>query len=136
MRKGITPIIAIIVLLLITVALAGAAWSYLSLYWQGLTSKSIEVTSTMCVGSGTAVVFMRNTGTQSITTSEIAVIDADSGNQVTVNWYDPTGGTLTDNIIGTGKVAKFEATCGVGNLCSYQIITTARGRALQTIIQC
>jgi flagellin-like protein len=32
-KKGITPIIAIIILLLITIALAGAAYSYISTYW-------------------------------------------------------------------------------------------------------
>jgi flagellin-like protein len=41
MRKGITPIIAIIVLLLITVALAGATWTYLSAYWVGIVGQSM-----------------------------------------------------------------------------------------------
>ncbi|MBI4176279.1 MAG: hypothetical protein HY518_03675, partial [Candidatus Aenigmarchaeota archaeon] len=33
--KAITPIISIIILLLITIALAGAAYTYLSIYFQG-----------------------------------------------------------------------------------------------------
>ena len=43
MRKGITPIIAIIILLLITVSLAGLAWTYLSGILTGRTEGSFVI---------------------------------------------------------------------------------------------
>ena len=45
MRKGITPIISIIVLLLITVALAGVAWTYLSGYMETYTKGAFTITT-------------------------------------------------------------------------------------------
>jgi len=43
MRKGITPVIAIIVLLFITRALAGAAWTYLQTFMFGQISKTFDI---------------------------------------------------------------------------------------------
>jgi flagellin-like protein len=43
MRKGITPVIAIIVLLFITIALAGAAWTYLQTFMFGQISKTFDI---------------------------------------------------------------------------------------------
>ena len=79
MKKGITPIIAIIVLLLITIALAGVAWTYL----QGFLTSQISKTFTVPGGgafcaSGINSIYALNTGYQSsLTTSDfiIAVID-------------------------------------------------------------
>jgi flagellin-like protein len=93
MRKGITPIIAIIVLLLITVALAGAAWTYLSTYMTGLTGQSVEVRDYFCVGDNTASVIIANTGTVDIPVGEVTVIDTSSGNELTSGtWTDAAGG--------------------------------------------
>jgi flagellin-like protein len=66
MRKGITPIIAIIILLLITIALAGAAWTYLQGFLFSQISKSFVVPSggAFCEG-GIIKVYLLNTGYQS-----------------------------------------------------------------------
>ena len=50
MKKGITPVIAIIVLLLITVALSGMAWAYFMQYYSGLTNNQIEIADAYCSG--------------------------------------------------------------------------------------
>ena len=65
MKKGITPIIAVIILLLITVALAGMAWAFLSGYFTGMTAKNIQLIDYSCAGGTTRVIF-RNAGTQTI----------------------------------------------------------------------
>jgi flagellin-like protein len=66
MKKGITPIIAIIILLLITIALAGAAWTYLQGFLFSQISKSFVVPSggAFCEG-GIIKVYLLNTGYQS-----------------------------------------------------------------------
>ena len=66
MKKGITPIIAVIILLLITVALAGFAWSFLSGYIGGLTGKNVQVADSYCAGGTSAIMIIRNTGTESL----------------------------------------------------------------------
>lgn len=82
MKKGITPIISIIVLLLITIGLVGIAWLYLSGYILGRTEKTIESPygGSWCDSSG-AYVTLTNTGTQDIVAGDITigVIGTDSG---------------------------------------------------------
>ncbi|MBU0953730.1 MAG: hypothetical protein KKA90_04940 [Nanoarchaeota archaeon] len=51
MQKGMTPIVASVILLLITVALAGTAWSYLS----GITSSQMKGSFTIPSGGGGAI---------------------------------------------------------------------------------
>ncbi len=64
-RRGVTPIIAVVILLLITVALAGTAWTYLSGYVGTQTQKtfSIVTNGAFCEG-GVAKVYIVNTGYQ------------------------------------------------------------------------
>jgi len=98
MRKGITPIIAIIILLLITVALAGVAWSYLSTYMTGLTGQSVELRDYFCTSGDTATVIIANTGTLKIATSDISIIDTSTGNSIGTHgtWKDPDGTDTTE----------------------------------------
>ena len=63
--KGITPIISIIVLLLITVSLAGAAYVFLSNYMTGYMGQAIQA-SGICIAGTEAYVSITNMGTQSI----------------------------------------------------------------------
>ena len=81
--KAITPIIAIIVLLLITISLAAAGWTFLSGYTGSLLSKQIDISGSVCVGGDRVKIFVKNIGTASISTDEISVIDKDTGNPIT-----------------------------------------------------
>lgn len=71
--KGITPIISIIVLLLITVSLAGAAYVFLSNYMTGYTGQAIQA-SGVCVGGTEAYITVTNMGTQAIDLDATACI--------------------------------------------------------------
>ncbi len=102
MRKGITPIIAIIVLLLITVALAGAAWTYLSTYMDVLTGQSIEVRDSFCVGGNDAVIVVANTGTEDFDTDDITIIDTSDGTEI--------GGTWEKDPIPAGEITTWKST--------------------------
>jgi flagellin-like protein len=66
--KGITPIIAILVMLLITIAITGSAWIYVSTYYSGMTGKAIEVTSIDCTNAGVAI-YIHNIGTDTLDTA-------------------------------------------------------------------
>ncbi|MCK4714512.1 MAG: hypothetical protein KAT35_02980, partial [Candidatus Aenigmarchaeota archaeon] len=63
--KGITPIISIIVLLLITISLAGAAYFFVTNYMNTLTGQAITL-SGVCQGGTTARISVANLGSASI----------------------------------------------------------------------
>ena len=107
--KGITPIIAIILLMMITIALAGFTYIWL----QGVFKTSSNNTKTQLeqqqrsmmktiridsVTSGTGGLAIRNTGSESITSNEIAVFV--KGKKVTC---DP--GTITPGNVGTCTIS-------------------------------
>ena len=78
MKKGITPIISIIVLLVITIALAGAAWSFL----QGYLFSQIQKTFTVTQGAayctnGVITVQVLNTGQSQLTTGDFGIVSYD-----------------------------------------------------------
>jgi flagellin-like protein len=88
MRKGITPIVSIIILLLITVALAGAAFTFLQGYLFTYTGSSFRMDAGMvfCVNTGTENVItaqVTNTGQQSLDDADFTVAQIDGVNSGT-----------------------------------------------------
>jgi len=137
--KGITPIIATIVLLLITVALAGAAWNYLWQYWNSIVGKQIEMTDAFCVGGDQAVVFIRNSGTNPFSpATEITVADATTGTAYTaaqVTWSYADGTPIGASGLAPGKISKLQVACLTGSLCKIRVMSSS-GRAHTASVQC
>lgn len=131
MKKGITPVIAIIVLLLITVALAGATWTYLSSYWDTLVGRNAQVMDSYCVAGDTGVVLVRNTGTKMISTSEMTVINTSDGTTPSGGvWQDLGGSAITE--VDPGVVVKYSMDCN--GLCLLRFIVG--GRTMTASVQC
>ncbi len=121
MRKGITPIISIIVLLLITVALAGAAWTYLSGIMGIYTEKSFIIpTAGAYCSAGKIVVSLVNTGTSTITTDNWITASIDPAINCTAG--DPVKPTSNIEPKGTGT---FTASCATGISYTLHIGTAA-----------
>ena len=132
MKKGITPIIAVIILLLITVALAGMAWVFLSNYFSGLTSKNIQLIDYSCVGNNARVV-VKNAGTSTIslascsvsgavlTCTDMTVIKTTGGNIGTVAAGTGFGGATSLTTTGTTNLATFNDSCT--GTCTYRFST-------------
>ena len=148
--KGITPIISIIVLLLITVSLAGAAYVFLSGYMQGLTGRAIQVTGT-CQGGGTAFITVTNLGNrniqidpscigdnaitnqQSAVCGDITVVRKDSGSMVA--GFDANA--IPAATPTTMSAAHFtDSGCGAGNLCSYAFTRAGEWQPAEVTVQC
>ncbi len=91
MRKGITPIIAIIILLLITIALAGAAWSYLQGFLLSQIAKSFVIPSggAYCT-NGVIKVYVLNTGHDSVLTENDFILAEVDGNDATTGLQSAT----------------------------------------------
>ena len=71
MRKGITPVISIIILLLITVSLAGMGWTYLSGYYEAMISKTIKLVEGSAMDNE---VMIMNIGTSGITRDDLTIL--------------------------------------------------------------
>lgn len=101
MRKGITPIIAIIILLLITIALAGSAWVYLTGYVNVFITSSFDVLPGSFCRQNQATILVRNIGSSSINTvsdklDQINEYGVDGNTVVLYHLNDITGDTAVD----------------------------------------
>ncbi len=92
-KKAISPIISIIILLLITIAIASTGYSYLLTYWTSLTNKQIQVLDASCYSGSQGKIIVRNIGTNSIDTTEIKVINTQTGQDISqeVLWSSSAG---------------------------------------------
>jgi len=91
--KGVTPIIAIIILLLITISLAGVAYTYLSGYFTGATAKVIQLRDSV-----KNIALINNIGSQPVNTQTNLV--------VLVNGIESE--ILTNELIEPGKSVNLE----------------------------
>jgi len=130
MRKGITPIISIIILLLITISLAGAAWTFLQgVFFPQITKTFMIPTGgsycTNILGVNTIIVYVINTGYQSmLTSSDFNLIAIDSNSTVTPYagfGSVPTGqsGKLVEHDCG-GSCTSNHHTVDIGTVSSIQ----------------
>lgn len=133
--RGITPIISIIIILLITISLAAAAWSYISGYWFGLVGTGIEITHMKCTDGTSATIYIHNIGTERL--------NMDSGIDVTrtdcpgceVIEFSPTDGVVEAG--GVGQI--IDTNCageGERNRCSYDILHLPSGRLHSVSVDC
>lgn len=125
--KGITPIISIIILLLITIGLASAAWTYMSGYMSNLLSKNLDVSTGSCIG-GTQVVFIiRNTGTDNVNSANINCLNLISGSvEPPLVWEWLNGSAAGTPTLGAGVAARAKistpcTTIGNPKMCKYQL---------------
>jgi len=72
MRKGISAVVATILLLVITISLAGLAYMYITNIFTASTS-TLQVIDGYCVG-GTITWTIRNTGTVNISSSSVSIV--------------------------------------------------------------
>lgn len=139
MKKGITPIISVIILLLITIGLASAAWTYMSVYMTNLMGKNLEVLPPICIGGTQVSVIIRNVGTNNLVANDIFATDVKTGTPVTISWFELNGSPAASPVVlspQTSKMAKLSPDCtvsGTSNTCSYNIVIS--GSSSQTMVQ-
>jgi len=146
MKKGITPIIAIIILLLITIGLAATAWTYLSGFLAGYT-KSLQLVDSYCMGAATSNIIMRNTGpdpvalsaapgcsivdgTISVTCGTLTITRTDGGTFSTAS-INPNAGTL--QALSTLTFTDGCTTAGTPKICTYRFVTGGTGATVVSI---
>jgi len=130
--KGISPIIATILMLVITIALAGTAYIYISGIFSTQT-QGIEIVDYFCGSTGSITITLRNIGTMNV--SSVACTQTNPANDNTCSPGFPS----PINNLGPGESRSFAGidTCaGSGpRLCSYRL-TPSTGRTMVADIQC
>ena len=149
MKKGITPIIAILMLLFITIALAGTAWTFMNQYFTQTVGKNLQISDSFCQGGTTAKVILRNVGTESInigtcatsmsgtevSCGDVTVIRRDGGNLNSATFVPQGGGNVVQP---QGLVTLTDLNCtssGVSNTCIYRFVVGSVG-AVQSTVTC
>ena len=124
--KGISEVIATLIMLLIVMALAGMAYVYISRVFTTQT-QGIELVDSWCSG-GTVNVILRNIGTSNVNT-----------NQITCTPVSPSTGTcsLPPTTISPGNQIQLQLTLSTtcsGN-CIYRLVPPT-GRSVQVVVSC
>ena len=137
MRKGITPIIAIIVLLLITIALAGTAWTFLNQYMTSTTGKNFQLIDSFCISGTTAKVILKNVGTGNVNVGTCSTMSGDTTTCGDVIITRTDGGDLSGaSLDKTGSIRPQETvtftdtgctTGGTSNVCNYRFALGSLG---------
>jgi flagellin-like protein len=101
--KGISTVIATLLMLLITIALAGMAYVYISGVFTGRTSKTIAVIDAGCIAGTSYYVTVRNLDTtNTIAATTDLIVRVDNVQVTTITWNPATiaanGGTSTGTI--------------------------------------
>jgi flagellin-like protein len=136
--KGITPIISVIILLLITVGLAAAAWTYMGNFFSSITAKTIEIPTQKCINGTNVMTIIHNMGTESISlTNDVVVLS--NGMPVIPVWWCSVSGMCdgNDNItsVQAGGFAKAiikncVTTPGQAKTCNYDFVVASRTQSV------
>lgn len=96
--KGVSAVIATILMLMITIAMAGVAYMYISGIFTRQTGTVIEIdeTATSCTGT-TITVFVRDSGTTAFNKNLISVSGTNSAGVALTGGGACTAGTLNAN---------------------------------------
>ena len=129
MRKGVSAIIATILLLMITIGLAGMAYVFMSGMMTGRTSKTITVLDASCT-SASILVVLSNDGTETITYANDIKIFV-SNNQDTSVTYNPVT-SLSPHA--SAVITGINQGVVAGN--SYTVLVVSPSNAVKQVVYC
>ena len=133
--KGISTVIATILMLMITIALAGTAYLYISGAFTQQT-QGLEVIDSFCSGGNAVTITVSNVGTNAISANTIRCIQtAPPGDAV--GGCTATAGTLPHVAVDPGTTLSISDTCvSTGpRSCVYRL-TPPSGRSIVATTSC
>ena len=150
--KGITPIISIIVLLLITVSLAGAAYVFLGGYMTAYTGRAVQVSNPgTCIGGTEALITVTNMGSLSIDLGSVAGVGSITGDYTEcgdIRVIRTDGGTMTASFSAASiaaaqpseldSVTFRDTNCASGSpvVCKYAFTRAGELQAVESTVSC
>ena len=131
MKKGVSAIIATILLLMITIALAGAAYIYMSGIVTGRTSKAISILDASCTNNtiDTITIVLSNDGTMDISITNDLKFFID--NQLSA--FTPSGG---ETEIVPHNTTVFANTSTVDRKGTYTLLMTSPSNSVRQTVYC
>ncbi len=121
MRKGVSAIIATILLLMITIGLAGMAYVFMSGMMTGRTSKTITVLDASCT-SDIITIVISNDGTLDITSDDIKIF---------VNNEENTAFSIGTIVPHTTNVTTVTGTSGANT-----VLVVSPSNAVKQVVYC
>ena len=98
MRKGITPVIALVMLMLITVGMVGIAYSWFSGLLTTQTEKGISIPpgGAYCAGGKISVLIQNNGATSNLADTDVIVaqVDGSDATKQVINLASGSGGLI------------------------------------------
>jgi flagellin-like protein len=135
-QKGITPIIAILVMLLITIAITGSAWIYITTYYSSMTGKAIEISSIDCTSSGVKI-YMRSIGTETIDTNSANDMDVSERLNISGDDCGSMSVTYSPASVGPGQsVIATDAGCDTSDDATLRYTIVVGGRIQKVQVTC
>jgi flagellin-like protein len=126
--KGISAVIATILMLMITIALAGVAYMYISGIFTAKTGVVIEFDATATKCSSTAItVYLRNTGTITTTLNLITVSGTNSAGGSIAGGPCAGSGSLNPGAGSSQCTVPLTGTAGTNTILASGPTNTARG---------
>jgi len=121
MRKGITPVVAIVILLIIALGVVGLAYGFISGIIGTATGKAAFISGSSRCALGVVTIDLTNVGTQSIIDADVIITQTlPAGGTSAFLALDPT--TIAPNEIGSKtENAAGGFICGPGIICTYDV---------------
>ena len=133
--KGISEVIATILMLMITLAISGTAYVFISGAFTQQT-QGMELVDVFCIGGNAATITIRNLGTNAVSANTIRCLQTSPASETTGACTN-TSATLTHAAIPPGTTLDLTDTCaGSGaRTCVYRI-TPPSGRSVVAVVSC
>jgi hypothetical protein len=118
---GISSIISILLIMIITFAAGNFLYIFMNSYIESKTSKNLTPMSGFCINGNEAVVFLKNTGTDEVALEGVSVFDANTGDEIEDHSWDKTNGSQAATTVEPGGVVKFTHSCH--GTCVYKFLS-------------
>jgi flagellin-like protein len=130
-NKGVSAVIATIIILLIVLALAGTAYVYFSGILEGKTGMTISIQDASCNGTALTVV-LANDGTRAVTDQNLQIVV--NNMDVTTDFVTASGSSTYTISPQTSEILVDDAGYSVGN--EYTLIVTSPSNTVRQVVRC
>lgn len=133
--------VAIVILVLITISIAGLTYSFIAGYWGSLTQETIEVTIANCLDDGVSLQ-IHNMGSEAVTGPDVSgmggsfqVLRTVIGNSSSLSpvYISPESVTINPQQTAAVKDINCNGTDHIGVTCKYDIIPPSGRKTTMTV---
>lgn len=120
MKRGITPVVSIVLLLIIAVAVVGMGYGFISGFFSTVTGKAAIISGVSSCNAGDVTIVITNAGEDVIDTNDIQFVGTGCSPSAV---GCPNDAVFTAAPIAAGSSAKFAgaAACVSGSVCTFDV---------------